>query len=205
MNNLKLILLSISTITTLNATSISGIGYADLGNEAKKEALADLSNKISVDVKSNFKTITKSIGKQFSKSNEKLVNITSNLPIIGAKFDTLIGNRLVKSTAVITSENSLTLYKIELTRLNKNITIVDEVPISEPFGSENLQIFSSTFSKNGSCPLKVPHCIENDDGYCVAGGTPSNVIITTRGLNMKKKKFKIEKAESSISWTSFEK
>ena len=32
---------------------------------------------------------------------------------------------------------------------------------------------------------------------------PSQVIKTTRGLSMKKRKQKIEKAENSISWTSF--
>jgi len=466
MNKIKLILLSIITITTINATTISGIGYADLGNEAKKEALADLSNKISVNVKSNFKTITKAMGKKYTKSNEKLVQLSSNLPILGASFEELVGNTLVKSTATINSQTALNLYTMELKRLsknishgmlelettknddvkytilnqilndiknfnkhkivatlleaknlptltttvsevstklqkyihsspsikiasivltkninqkniyisairangrtevtqfakllknemstnlntikqpsrakhflrgeyeilknkifitvnlsdnnnniiltntailkpsaykntrykpstktfdkalnsefvksgklnvqigfkgysrangidlnqdntvdivvktnkpmcyflightlkendkfsyllpmgsdnspfinrltgedvNRNITIIDEVPIEAPFGSENLQIFSSTLKKNGSCPLVVPNCSENDDGYCVVSGKPSKVIMKTRGLNIKKRKFKIEQSEDSISFTSF--
>jgi len=52
-------LLFISSL--LQSATIAGIGYADIEKEAKKESLADLSNKISVDVKSDFKTITKAI------------------------------------------------------------------------------------------------------------------------------------------------
>jgi len=468
MDIIKLLILNITIISILNATTITGIGYADLEPEAKKEALSDLSNKISVDVKSDFITITKTLGKEYEKSNEKIVELSSNLPILGVQFEELVGKRLVKSTAIINSKNTLSLYEIELKRLyknistsmldldtnknddtkytilnqllqdiesfnkhkvvavilgaknlpilaitksevtnklqsyiqsipsikiasellssninqrdiyisaikpngsneitqfskllksqmsvklntviqptnaqyflrgnyeilknsifitttlsdtnnkmiqtntvslkpsaykntrykpstktfdkamnsefiksgklnvqvgfkgysrtdgidlnsgdtvdivvktnkpmcyfllghtlkdknkfsyvlpigsdnspfinnitgedvNRNITVIDEVPISEPFGSENLQIFASTFKKNGTCPLVVPNTTENKDGYYVVNGKPSKVIAQTRALNIKKKKFKIEKAESSISFTSFEK
>lgn len=106
----------------LHATIISGIGYGNLNEEAKKEALADLSNKISVDVKSNFKAITKSIEKEYSKSNEKLITLSSNLPILGASFDEIIGDTFIKSIATIDSKTALSLYKMELKRLHKNIT-----------------------------------------------------------------------------------
>jgi len=466
MNKIQLITISILATITLQATTISGTAYATLEKDSKKEALSDLSNQISVTVKSDFKTITKSLGKAYEKSNEKLVQLSSNLPILGADFQNLVGERLVKTTATISSEISLEVYITELKRLkknishgmlefenskndaikyrilnqllndienfnkhkivalilkgenlptldttkseieskllnyiqkapsikiaseilskdidvkdiyisaikpsgsnevtqfakilkdnlatklnttkyssdakyflkgeyeilknsifvtlklgdqnnnllktstvtlspngykdtkykpsiktfdkainsefvksgnlnvkigfkgydrtngidltsqdtvdivvktnkpmcyfllghtlhkdtkfsyvlpigsdnspfinkitgedvNRNITIIDEVPISEPFGSENLQIFASTFKKDGGCPLTPPHCKENEDGYCVVGGTPSFVVTKTRGLNIKKKKVKIEQSEASISWTSF--
>ncbi|MEA3513622.1 MAG: hypothetical protein U9R37_08480 [Campylobacterota bacterium] len=465
-NKLKSTLITFLTLTQLNATTIKSTGYGDLENEAKKEALSSLSNKISVDVKSDFKTITKSFGDEYKKDKEKLIHLSSNLPLKGIEFETIVGDRLVKTTAILSSTKALKLYEVELERLNKNIsnsmkeykttknndirynilhqvlndiknfnkhktvaillegknlptlsitqsqiysklqklsqnittlkiatkvltkdikqsaiyisaikpsgssqvtqfakilkdsmskelsivkysskakyflrgsyeilknsmfvtinlsdinnnilktttttlnpsayqhtkykpstktfdealnkgfvksgklnvqigfkgfnrtdgidltngdmvdivvktnkpmcyfllghtlkddnkfsyvlpigsdnspfinsitgedvnkniTIVDEVPISEPFGSENLQIFASTFNKNGSCPLTPPHCEENEDGYCVVGGTPSLVVAKTRGLNIKKKKFKIEKSEASVSFTSF--
>ncbi len=69
--------------------------------------------------------------------------------------------------------------------------------------SENLQLFSATFSKNGTCPLQVPTCQENSDGYCVITGKPKNVVRKTRGLNMKKRKKKVEKAEANVSFTTF--
>jgi len=103
----------------------------------------------------------------------------------------------------IGSDNSPFINQLTGDDINKNIIIVDEVPVSSPFGSENLQIFPSTFKKDVTCPLVVPHCDENDEGYCVVGGEPSKVIMKTRGLNMKKRKFKIEKAEASVSFTSF--
>ena len=87
--------------------------------------------------------------------------------------------------------------------VNKNIVIAEDVPVSAPFGSENLQVFSSTFDQNGYCPLVVPSCEENEDGLCVIDGKPGSVIRKTRALNLKKKKFKIEKAEDSISFTTF--
>ncbi len=105
----------------------------------------------------------------------------------------------------IGSDNSPFINNITGDDVNKNISIADDVPVDAPYGSENLQIFSSTLKKDGSCPLVVPMSEENDDGYFVVGGKPSSVVAKTRGLNMKKKKFKIEKSEASISFTSFEK
>ena len=67
-----------------------------------------------------------------------------------------------------------------------------------------MQIFASTL-KNGSCPLIVPECSENKDGLCVTGSQPNKVITKIRSLNFSKKKSKVEKAESSISFTSFPK
>jgi hypothetical protein len=460
------ILLSIALTATLSATTITGIGYAPTQKDAKKEALADLSNKISVDVKSVFKTITKSMGQEYSKEKENSINISSNLPLKGIEFDILVGNILIKSTAKLTTQKALDIYKLELKKLkkniahsvlelenikndtmkytilnqllkdiqsfnkhktvaillngkslptldiskseiliqlqklnsnipslkiasevltkdikqqniylstikpsgsnevtqfakilkenmsvnlnttkrsfeadyflrgsyeilknnifitinlsdennnilktitatldkkayqdmrykpsiktfddainsefvkngklsvsigfkgynrengidlnqgdtvdiviktnkpmcyflightlkdddkfsyilpigsdespfinsitgedvNRNITIIDEVPIEAPFGSENLQIFASTFIKKGKCPLITPKSKENDDGYSIIAGKPNEVINSTRALNIGKKKFKIEKAESNISFSSF--
>jgi len=463
---LKLLSLTWLSTTLLNATTIIGVGYGINENDSLKESLADLSNKVSVTVKSEFKTITKAMGKEYNKDNIKTTTLSSNLPIKGARYKKLDGDRLTKTTAILDSKNSLKAYMMELKRLkkniayslltlettkdetkkydillmllndienfnkhkivatllegnnlpsiditisqvksqiktmeqtaptiqiaskiltkdinqkhiyisaikphgsneitqfakilkdsmsenldtekysnnakyflrgdyeilknsifitinlsdtnnnilktttitlaksaykntkykpktktfdesinsgflksgklfvnigfkgynrddgidlnsgdlvdvvvktnkpicyflightlkdnekfsyvlpigsdnspyinnitgedvNKNITIIDDIPVSAPFGSETLQIFSSTFTKNGKCPLKVPKCIENNDGYCVINAKPSNVVKTTRGLNMSKRKQKIEKAESSVSWTSF--
>lgn len=89
--------------------------------------------------------------------------------------------------------------------VNRYITIADGVPVEAPFGSENLQIFSSTFDEKGQCSLVVPNCVENEDGYCIVDGAPEQVVTKTRALNLKKKKVEVEKAEDSVSWTSFEK
>jgi hypothetical protein len=67
-----------------------------------------------------------------------------------------------------------------------------------------LQLIASTFSKNGKCPLNVPKCEDDEKtGLCIIGGKPSKVVSGVRALNLNAKKAKIEKAEASISWTSF--
>ena len=344
---LKLPLLILTTITTLNATEITSQGYANNKTDSKKEALSTLSNKISVDVKSDFKTYTSVLDKDYKKDTKKLIHLSSNLPLKGVVFYDDEEYDSIVTTAILSSKNSLNSYIVELKRLNKNISqstkqlkstkdnnqkynilnqlikdienfnkhkivatldkqaykhtkykpstktfdeslnsgfvksgklsvnigfkgfsradgidlndgdivdiivktnkpicyfllghtlkedskfsyilpigsdndpyinqitgndvnkniiIVDEVPISTPFGSENLQIFASTLKKNGNCPLVVPHCTEDEKGYCVVDGKPNKVILRTRALNIKKKKFKIEQSEASISFTSF--
>jgi len=120
-NNIKRALPILLIFTQLNATTLTGTAYANLEKESKKEALSDLSNKISVNVKSDFQTITKSFGKDYKKSNEKLIQLSSNLPIIGVDFHNTIGNTLVKTTATISSEISLKVYITELKRLKRNI------------------------------------------------------------------------------------
>lgn len=103
----------------------------------------------------------------------------------------------------IGSDNSPFINYITGDDVNKNIIIASEVPISEPFGSESLHIFSASIDKKGKCFLKVPKCEDNEDGLCVINGKPNKVIGDTRALNISKKRFKIEKSENSISWTSF--
>ena len=89
--------------------------------------------------------------------------------------------------------------------VNKAITIFDKVPVESPFGQETLQIFASTLNKKGNCPLTPPKCQENNDGYCVITGKPIKVVYKTRALNLRHSVKNIEKAEDSISWTSFQK
>jgi hypothetical protein len=88
--------------------------------------------------------------------------------------------------------------------VNRNIVIIEDISVEAPFGSESLQIFASLFTKNAKCPLIVPKCELDSDGYCVVSGKPSKVISHTRALNLKKKKFKVEKSEDSVRWDSFD-
>ncbi len=65
----------------LNA-DITGVGYATTKSVAKKEALADLSQSIKSEVRSEFKSISTDEGSN-AKEN---IKISSNLPILGAEF-----------------------------------------------------------------------------------------------------------------------
>ena len=100
---------------TLNAVIITGEGYANTKEESLKESLADLSNQIFTNVKSDV------VYGEYSK--EKLIQISSSLPIIGfEKFITTDDNGLINTTTTISSENSLDSYLMELNRLNKAIS-----------------------------------------------------------------------------------
>jgi hypothetical protein len=107
--------------TALNALTLSGIGYGSLEHTAQKEALADLSSKISVEVKSNFQSITKTMDKNYSSSKTKTIDLSSDLPILGAQFENSLESAGVRSNVTITSHNAITLYVSELKRLKKNI------------------------------------------------------------------------------------
>jgi hypothetical protein len=113
----KKIILSIITAISLNAVTISGIGYGDNQIEKKKNALSDLSNSISIQVNSNLKTITKKIGTTYKKDIIKVVQLKSSLPIKSAKF--INNGETLK--AYISTQDSLNAYKLELNRLKKEI------------------------------------------------------------------------------------
>lgn len=121
MKQVNIITLLLIITISLSAKTITGSGYGTLEKDAKNEALEDLSNNISVDVKSNFKIIKKLFNNRYNKSQEKLLNISSDLPILGVKYNQIIGDRLVKSIATISSNSSLKMYISELFRLNQNI------------------------------------------------------------------------------------
>ena len=64
----------------------------------------------------------------------------------------------------IGSDDSMFINRVSGSDINKNVIVIDEVPITKPYGSENLQLIASTFSKNGKCPLNVPKC---EGAHCV--------------------------------------
>ena len=103
----------------------------------------------------------------------------------------------------IGSEDTPFISSITGSNVNRAIIIAEDIPVSEPFGSESLQIFANTFKEDGTCPIVVPFCKENQDELCVITGKPNEVIKNTRALNFNKRKFKVEKADNSISFTSF--
>lgn len=121
MGYLKLVSLLMFFTSTLLSNSILGVGYSYSSDQAKKNSLADLSNNISVEVKSEFKTSKKKLEDNYSKSNESLLELSSNLPLLGVDFKEFVGSKLVKSTATLSSKSALKVYKLELNRLASNI------------------------------------------------------------------------------------
>jgi hypothetical protein len=146
--------------------------------------------------------------KGYSRANGIDLNDTDKIDIV-VKTNKDICYFLVGHT--LKDDNNKFSYLIENIKnitgedVNKVISIYEDVVVEAPFGSENLQIFVSSLSKDGKCPLVLPKCKKNDNEYCVINGKPSKIIIKTRALNFNKIKNKIEKAEDNISFTSFPK
>ena len=86
MKSFKVLLVFIVFLTISLDADISGVGFAQTNKQAKKEALADLSQVIKSEVRSSFVSKTKTKGRDASSSSESNIKISSNLPILGASF-----------------------------------------------------------------------------------------------------------------------
>ena len=91
------------------ANSFVGIG------DSKKEALADLSHQLSVNVKSEVYVNDELIGKDYKTHQKNIIDLTTDLPIKGVK---IYSDDEVKA---ILDKNSLSAYLYDLKRLKKNI------------------------------------------------------------------------------------
>ena len=119
MKTALLILLLFTVVAS--ATTIQGVGYGENSNESVKDALSELSNRISVEVKSDFQSYTAVINKVVKKHEKSLIDLSSSLPILGADIDTIEGAKLSQTTATLSSQKVLRLYMDELKRLKKEI------------------------------------------------------------------------------------
>jgi hypothetical protein len=114
----KILLLGLSTFI-LNAyvpVTITGKATGD-GEKVKKEALSDLSNQISVEVKSSYKQLSLAIANSYKNSQKKLIELKSELPLKSVRFVYEDGETM----AVLTSQYALKIYEDELSRLKKEI------------------------------------------------------------------------------------
>jgi len=159
------------------------------------------SGKLSVDI--GFKGYNRSNGIDLVEGDSVDFVVKTNKPMCYFLVGHILNNNF-SYVLPIGSDNSPYINKITGSDVNQNIVIYEGAVMEAPFGSENLQIYSSTLSKDGSCSLTPPPCNENNDGYCVIEGKPNQVVKNTRGFSLKKKR-KIEKTENSISYTSFPK
>ena len=101
------------------AITISGIGFSNNENEAKKLALEDLSHNISVIVQSDYTSFIDKNDKSYNKKINKLINIKSDLPILSASFG--YSDVTFTATATIDSKTALHIYTQKLNDLSKEI------------------------------------------------------------------------------------
>ena len=105
---------------TLSAKQITGEGYGITRLEARKEALADLSQNIKVETRSVFSSIvTVNADDDVEELKKKIINLKSDLPILGAEFTTVTVKDQFLVQATLDYRN-VKIYESELINI-KNI------------------------------------------------------------------------------------
>ena len=119
----KLGMLGLASFMLNAAVPVTITGEADGTNvKAKKEALSDLSNQISVKVKSSYTQLAIKLKNSYKDSKKELISVKSQLPLKSVRFVYENGNTL----AVLNSILALKVYKSELNRLKKEIVSIQQ-------------------------------------------------------------------------------
>ncbi|OIR19457.1 hypothetical protein GALL_03380 [mine drainage metagenome] len=113
----------------LFAADIVGQGWGDTEAAAKREALADISSKISITVRSRFKstqvvsarTVDKNRSEAVAQLSENTVETNSELPILGAEYASRTEGSQVSVQATLETSKSLPLYEKRLDALRDHI------------------------------------------------------------------------------------
>ena len=102
------------------ANEITGKGYGKTEDNAKKEALADLSQNIYVEVNSEFSSIETVVNDAFEELKNRVINLKSDLPVLGATYEVMTLREEFFVEAGL-SYNSVVLYEAELKNVKKQI------------------------------------------------------------------------------------
>lgn len=106
--------------SSLFGVTIEGYGYDRSMSESKKLALDDLSNNISIYVESDYSSFVNESDREFNKKIVSLINIKSELPIIGASFS----HDEQKTVAKLSSKDALHLYEQKLSDFKKELQVL---------------------------------------------------------------------------------
>ncbi len=131
--HLSLGLLLLFSNSATFAAEVVGQGWGDTEALAKREALADISSRISITVRSNFKTslsvnattVDKNRTENVNQVSENTVETHSELPILGASFSTRKEGEQVLVKAVLETSKNLPLYTMKLDGLRGRIAALN--------------------------------------------------------------------------------
>jgi hypothetical protein len=145
MNGVKFIFFCLFITHVLNA-DITGIGFAQTLPEAKKEALADLSQVIKSEVISTFESKIKVDAQKESSTLNSNIKISSNLPILGAEFSYIDRALEVEAKVKLTPKKVKKLYIQKLKNIDAQIySLLKELKDTKK-SSLKLQIYEDMFS-----------------------------------------------------------
>jgi hypothetical protein len=104
------------------AIELVGEGYGKNEMEARKSALADLSSAIQVQVQSEFESIEGEVQGEYYSDVKQLIHIKSDLPILGASYDSFPTKPEMLIRAALKSNNVLHLYDEKLKEITGEAT-----------------------------------------------------------------------------------
>ena len=129
-------------IAQLLSADVVGVGVAKTNSEAKKEALADLSQNIKSEVRSSFESSSTN-----SESNATSnIKVSSSLPILGAEFDWIKKSLDIEMTASLSPQKVSKLYINKLNNLNSEIKKIENGVQKAKTSLEKLKLYESLYS-----------------------------------------------------------
>lgn len=146
---MKRLLGSFLIMTALCATmvfgDIVGIGFGRDYKEAKKEALADLSQNISSVVESKFASNVEVAGEDVKKNASSEIVVRSHLPLLGVKIfkEKNANGGEIRVRAVLIKEDAIPLYKQKVNLLRKKLRTLDTKAKKTTDKTKRLKIFEN--------------------------------------------------------------
>ena len=130
---LPIVLILLFSNSATFAAEVVGQGWGDTEAVAKREALADISSRISVTVRSKVKMsqsvnatlVNKTRTESVSQFSENTVETNSDLPILGAAFRTRKEGEQMAVTAVLETGKNLPLYEQKRDELRARLSALN--------------------------------------------------------------------------------
>jgi hypothetical protein len=116
-----LLFVNLITVPTVLAQRVTGTGFGNTLEEARQEALAELSQMIRVEVKSEFSSIQTQKNQSLDELKTRVIHLKSDLPILGARFSSLTSQGGFMVDAVL-DQGSAPLYTQALEKIVGEIT-----------------------------------------------------------------------------------
>lgn len=130
------------TVHQSEAKTIVGKGFGITREEAKKEALSDLSSNIQVEVQTSFESMVKEVNRKVEEFTQNVITLKSELPILGAEYKFSRTRDGQKSTAILDSQAVLRLYTAQINEIKKNIDTLQRLIEKSPSRMEKYQLYT---------------------------------------------------------------
>ena len=108
-------------VTSSFAQEVTGEGTGSTKEQAKKEALADLSQNISVEVKFVQTQLSELIGDNFREDASSIIQLESRLPLLGTESFVVEDVDYYSALARLSAQQAIPLYRTQLQEIDWEI------------------------------------------------------------------------------------